>query len=478
MRGARRRGQWCGRTLPVLALLLTAACSTAACSNEVVGSAVGADIAPPTATETVAQSLVDFGETGVVRYQGTMVSAADDKVVFDVAAAATGEVFGSLSLDGKAATVLVVDKTIYLKAAADFWAALSGVSAGGGRGTAVADRWVKVPGGLIGIEVGDVFAPDVLSRDLARGLEKAGTRPLADGKRMMVGQTSTVQVSTEGGTVFLNEQAPYGVVRVDLDRVGSSDATSVSQFVAQVSDGSTEIAKFYQDVAAQAGQLTAPVDVLTTVQEGGHDFADCGAASCAIVVQFTNTSKVAVTVSVRGNWLGDSAPLGACEAKAGPVAPGQPGSATCVLATPQWVEFFRRANSVPGNHPYSVEWSTVVLADAPDLTRLTARAAAAPADPKDRKTEGSHYLYALGYTDNDRKQRVWKYGVVAGKFWQDHAGQQLRTCLATTGSVCRVELVTATGDAAPAHGLLRAMVETYRGGSGQCPSGQWVSCKR
>ncbi|SDC48105.1 hypothetical protein [Actinokineospora iranica] len=459
------------------ALVACAALLATACSTAVDGTPVAAAIPPLTATEAVVQSLLDLGEASLVRYQGTMDSASDDEVTFDVTAAASGEATGSVTLGGKPATVVAIDRSIYLKAGADFWAALSGVGGAQDKGTAVADRWVKVPGGLIGVDFAEVFAPESLSQDVRESLGEGGRQALSDAERVDVNGARAIKIATESGAVYLAENAPHGVVKIEQGRAGSTDPTTVKNLIATVSDASPEVARFYQDVTKQAGELTAPVDVLTTVEEGAHTFEGCGAASCSIVVRFTNTSKVAVKVSVRGAWQGDGAPLGACETQAGPIPPGQPGNATCTVNSPEWVRFFEQANSVPGNHPYSVEWSTVVLADAPDLSRITARAGAKPADAKNPKTEGSHVVYSIGYSGAGMP-KVWKYGVASSKFWAEHADGQRRACLGSTQSVCRVDLVTATGDAVSAHGLLNELVAGYRSSDGDCPEGQWVGCKR
>ncbi|MCG8918216.1 hypothetical protein L6E12_20745 [Actinokineospora sp. PR83] len=454
---------------------VSAAVVASACSPGVSGTPVAAAIEPPTATESVRQSLTDLGEAAVLRYQGTMQAAGNHKATFDITAAGSGEMTGTLGLDGRSATVLVVDRSTFLKAAADFWATLPGIADGPSKGAAVADRWVKVPAGLIGVELADVFTPQTLGQNLAEGVEAAGDRPLTDGARTKVGDVEVVRSKTGRGAVSTTAKAPYGVVKVELDKAGDSDSTSVRDLVATVTDGSAGVAKFYQDFAAAAQQVTAPVDVLTTVQESSHSFEGCGAQSCSIVVQFTNNSKLAVKVSVRGTWQGDGAALGVCDAVTGPVAPGQGGGATCTLATPEWVGFFQRANSVPGNHPYSVQWSTLVLADPPDLSKVGARAAAKPADPGARKTEGSNFVYSIGYTEGGREV-VWKYGSVATKFWAEHAEQQLAVCLGTTGKVCLSKLVTATDDAAAAQGLVKQLVDGYRGTAEACPAGQWVGC--
>ncbi|MBM7776404.1 hypothetical protein JOD54_006608 [Actinokineospora baliensis] len=464
-----------GRVVPLAALGLGVLLAAAACSDGVAGTPVATEIGPPTGAASAVQSLDDLGEAGLLRFQGTLTSAHSDPVQFDLKATSGGEISGALTVNGKAASVLVIERGTYLKAAADFWSTLSGVGNAESKGTAVADRWVKVPGGLIGMELADVFTPESMSQFLVVDTDKAdeAEQPLTTRRPTDLGGTKAFRVPLVNGAVYLAEAAPHGVLKVELDSAGQSAATTVKKLAATVTDATADVAKFYQDVATEAGALTAPVDVLNTVQESGHTFEGCGAASCSIVVSFTNSTKAAVRVSVRGNWQGDSAPLGACEVLAGPVAPGQAGSATCTLSSQEWVQFFARANSVPGNHPYSVEWSTVVLADAPDLTKVTALSKSAPADAKARLTEGSHYVFSIGYAG----KKVWKYGVT-GKHWSDRADRQLAVCMGMTGSVCRVDLVTATSDAGSAYGLLKQLVEAYRSADGACPAGQWAGCAR
>ena len=144
-----------------------------------------------------------------------------------------------------------------------------------------------------------------------------------------------------------------------------------------------------------------------------------------------------------------------------------------MINSPEWVSFWQRAHSVVGMHPYGATWAPLVLADAPDLEQVNRQATAKPADPKDRKTEGSHYVYSISYGG-----KVWKYGVAGTKYWQDHAGQQLRTCMSTNQAVCTVNLVTATDSAGAAYALQKALIDKYQAEQGGCPGGQWVSCKR
>jgi hypothetical protein len=467
MRGA-RWGRWSR-----FAALLGVFCLVTACSNEVAGSPTAAAIPPLTAAESIAQSLVNFGEAGTVHYKGTLTSASDEKITFDITVSMVGEVFGTITVGGTAAGVLVVNKTLYVRAPAPFWAALRGLGGGEGKGTAIADRWVKLPSVLLGVEFGEIFTPDVISQHLVKDPKSTGDGPLSGRPRTTEAGVEAIKIPVEAGAAYLASQQPHGIVKLELSSFGNTDNTKVSDLVAEVVDSSATTGAFYQELAKQADGLNAAIDALTTVEQGNHRFENCGAQSCSLIVEFKNTAKVPVRVHIKADWTGDNAPLGACEVQVGPVPPGEPSSATCTLNTPQWVQFWQKAHSVVGTHPYGASWAPLVLADAPDLTSITSRASAKPADPNDKKTDGSAYVYSISYSD-----KIWKYGVVSSKYWQDHAKDQLRTCLATNQAVCTVALVTATDDVASGYALENQLVQAYTTEKGGCPTGQWVSCKR
>ncbi|HEV2782961.1 MAG TPA: hypothetical protein VGX25_26535 [Actinophytocola sp.] len=457
----------------LVALLGIVAMLCAACRNEVSGQPEPAVIPELTAAESITQSLLNFGEAGTVHYRGTLTSASDEKITFDLTVSNAGEVLGTVTVDDAPGNVLVVNKTLYVKAPAAFWAALRGIGNGQDKGTAIADRWVKLPPVLLGVEFGEMLTPDLVSQNLAKEPVTGGDGALAERPKSTESGLQVIKVPLDLGAMFLAAEPPHGMVKLALSRFGNTDNTRVEDLVAEVADTTGEAGKFYQELAAQAAQLTTAVDALTTVEQGPHRFDACGPESCSLIVEFTNTAKVPVRVHVKANWTGDEAPLGSCEIEVGPVAPGQPGTATCTLATPEWVEFWKRAHSVVGTHPYGASWAPLVLADPPDLSSISGKAQAKPADPKDRKTEGSHYVYSISYAD-----KVWKYGVVGSKYWQDHATGQLRTCLATNRAVCGYSLVTATDNAASAYALEKQLVDAYRSDKGGCPAGQWVSCTR
>lgn len=457
------------------ALLGLVALLCAACSNQVSGTPAAVVIPPLSTVESVTQSLLNFGESGTVHYKGTLTSASDEKITFDLTVSAAGEVLGSITVNDAPGAILVVNKTLYVKAPATFWTSLGGIGdgEGKGKGTAIADRWVKLPSVLLGVEFGEMFTPDVLSQNLAREPKTGLSGALSEHPRSTEAGVEVIKVEMPSGAVFMAAQPPYGVARLTMSRLGSTDNTRVRDLVVDVADSSAQTAAFYQELTNQAAALNTAVDALTTVEQGGHRFDACGETSCSLIVEFTNTAKVPVRVHVKADWTGDDAPIGSCEVEVGPVAPGAPGSATCTLATPEWVSFWQRAHSVVGRHPYGASWAPLVLADAPDLTTVSKQASAQAADPKERKTEGSHYVYEISYAD-----KVWKYGVVGSKYWEDHAAQQLRACLAVNQAVCDFELVTATDAAGSAYALEKQLVEAYQAEKGGCPAGQWVSCRR
>lgn len=474
------RGQRAGRSVTVAGrrrgmlagLLAVAIVAIAGCTTGVPGEPTGVDIRPLTTAEGTTQALVDFAEAAAVYYTGSMVTNDGAELTVDVTASLTGEVAGKITVNGLPADILMVGDTFFLKAAADFWSGMVarfGVTTGDG--SALAGRWVKLPTSLIGVEFGEIFTPDVVSQTAGKVDEKLAGREIRQNSKESVAGVEVYQVPVEGGTVYFATEEPHGVLRFELDTLGSGDTTTVEDVSLDVADRSRDVVPFYQSLTKTAGGLGTAVDALTGVEQGAHRFEACGAPSCSLVVDITNTAKTAVRVQLRAAWTGDGNKLGSCEGKAGPVPPGKASRIRCTLATPQWVSFYQRANSVPGTHPYGAKWSALVLADPPDLADLKARAAAKAAPEDADRTEGSHAVYRISYAGT-----VWKYGVVPNRYWRDHADEQVRGCLASTKSACTGSLVTATDDPVSAHTLAAALVEEFRTENERCPAGQWVSC--
>jgi hypothetical protein len=473
MRGRRAGRDAARRRGAVAGLAAALALAVAGCDSAVAGSPEGVDIGPLTTAEATAQALVDFAEAAAVHYTGSVVAGDGAELTVDVTGTLTGEMSGNVTINGLPASVLYVADTLYLKAAVNFWSGMVarfGVTSGDG--SALANRWVKLPTSLLGVEFGEIFTPDVVSQTAGKVDDKAGKRKLAENGGESIAGVDAYSVKVEGGTVYFATEEPHGVLRFELDRLGSNDTTSVTDVVLDVADTSPGVVRYYQSLNKTSGGLATAVDALTGVQQGKHRFEACGAPSCSLVVDIKNTAKTAVRVHLRADWTGDGGKLGTCESQVGPVAPGAGGKISCKITSPQWISFYQRANSVPGTHPYGAKWAALVLADMPDLAGLKERAAAKPATENEKSAEGSHAVYEIGYAG-----KVWKYGVVASRYWRDHAADQVRGCLAATRSACTVSLVTATDDPVSAHALAAQLIADYAAGNG-CPKGQWVSCQR
>lgn len=464
---ARRRLTFAGFAT-VLALLATG------CSNEVTGEPQGVDIGPLTTAEATAQALTDFAEAAAVRYTGSLVAADGAELTVDLTATLTGEVTGGITIDALPASVLYVGKTLYLKANANFWGGMVarfGVTSGDG--SALANRWVKLPTSLLGVEFGEIFTPDVVAQTAGKATEQAADLELPHNARESIAGVEAYAVEVDGGTVYFATDKPHGVLRFDLDKLGSGENTAVTNALLDVVDASPKVVAVYQSLSKSAGQLSTAVDALTGIQQGEHRFDKCGAAGCTLIVDIKNTAKSAVRVHLRADWTGDGAKLGTCEAKVGPVAPGAGGKISCKITSAQWKSFYQKANSVPGTHPYGAQWAALVLAEPPDLADLKGWAGAKPAAADDGKTNGSHAVYEI-----TTRGTTWKYGVVSNRYWRDHATDQRRACMADTRSACTVSRVTVADDPVSAHALAAKLIADFRTEHDGCPAGQWVSCTK
>jgi hypothetical protein len=444
-----------------------------ACTNEVTGSASGVEIGPLTTEEATAAALASLAEAAAVRYQGELVASDGAKLTVDVTATSTGEVAGNITVQGLASSIVVVDKTLFLKGAPEFWAAMAarfGVTSGDG--TALGNRWVKLPTVLLGVEFGDIFTPDVVSQTAGKPT-KGAKDELTKTKTTAVAAGQSYRVTTGGGEVFLNQDGAHGVTHLNLDEIGTAENTKAKDVSVDVTDVSANIAKSYTDLATLAkNELGMAVDALTSITQGGNSFDPCGAQSCTLVVNVTNPAKKAVRVHLRADWTGDNAPLGTCEQVSGPLAPGASASMSCAVSSAEWVSFYQRANSVPGTHPYGAVWTALALADPPDTATLDKLAAAKPADGKKKQeSESGQAVYKISNAAG-----VWKYGVASAKYWRDSAKEQLRACVGIAKTVCTYSLVTTTDNVASAYGLVNQEVAAYVKDKGKCPAGQWVSC--
>jgi hypothetical protein len=442
------------------------------CTGETTGDTAPAPVPKLSVADALDQSIVDLKAAGAVHYNGSLAAPAGDNVTLDITVTKAGESSGSLTVNDLSASVLVVDHNLYLKGGVDFWLKLSGVP--DSTAPTVADHWVKAPGVLLGVDVERIFDTETLPALFGKPAN-GGQAPEAATKATIAG-AEVIEVPTDTGMIYLNAQAPHGIVRFDLTKAGQTDPTKVHDLAFTITDATADMAAVYRDLAARAAELSNAYDPFIGVKQGAYHFESCGAASCAIVVELTNAGRTSARVAIKATWNGEGVTIGSCESQVGPLDPGQAGSARCTLASPEWVRFFRRAQAVAGHHPYGAEWTAMALITPPDpaLLQVLATSAETPA----ANPQGNEHVYVVRGAAGTADKQIWKYGVATGPDWRHTAETQLKYCLIDTKAQCSVEQVAATGDPASAHALARQLVDAYRGRTGACPPGQWVGCSR
>jgi hypothetical protein len=444
----------------------------AGCTDSSSGDGGPAAVPKFSAGEALGESTADLKSAGALRYNGSLTAPGGDKVTLDVTMTKAGESSGELTVNGLPASILVLDHALYLKGGLDFWLKLSGVP--DSPAPIIAEHWTKTPGVLLGVDVERIFDTDALAALF--GKPTGGEQAPEAARRTTIAGIDVFEVQTDTGSIYLSAQAPHGIVRFDLDKAGKDDPTKVHDLAFNVSDATSNMAAVYRDLANRAAELDGAYDPFIGVKQGTYRFENCGVASCAIVVELTNIGRSPARVAIKATWNGEGAKIGSCESRVGPLQPGQAGSATCTLASAEWNKFFRRAQSIAGQHPYGAEWTAMALVTPPDPAAL--RTLAASAETPVANPKGDQHVFVVRDAAGTSDKQIWKYGVATGADWRKTAEAQLRYCLVNTRVQCGVDEVSATGDAASAHALARQLVDAYKGRTGSCPPGQWVGCTR
>jgi hypothetical protein len=444
----------------------------AGCSGPLSGEPAPAPTPEFSSADAFALSTMNLKGAGAIRYRGTLIAPAGDKVTLDITTTKAGESTGELTVNGLPSALVVVERTLYLKAGVEFWRKLSGVP--DTTAPIVADRWVKAPGALLGVDVERIFDSETLP--VLFGKTADAGQALTTAKRVTIAGIEVLEIETGSGQIYLSANQPHGIVRFDLTKAGRTDPTKAHSLAFGVTDATGNLPGLYRTLAARAAELDGAYDPFSGVRQGIYRFENCGRTSCAIVVDLTNIGKTAVRVAVKATFTGDGKVLGWCESRVGPLQPGTAGTATCTLASPEWGQFFRRAQSVPGQHPYSAEWTAMALTTPPNPAPLTAMAASA--ETPVANPQGNQHVYLLRDASGTTDRQIWKYAVASGPEWRRAADPQLRYCLVSTRAQCSVDELVTTGDPASAHALARQFVDAYRGRTGTCPPAQWVGCPR
>ena len=450
----------------------------AGCAAAITGEPRSVPIPVESASQVAHQSILDLSEASVLHLKGTLTTKDNDQLTIDFLSTASGELTGTVTLDGQQAQVADLGGRLYLNAGQAFWTAIADLPSGSD--SAAAGNWVTVPTDLLGVDPTSELTPAAIGNELTSTFGRADDRTFtslgsAEHNGTPVVQFNANQDST--GALLVAAAAPHGIVHAEFE-VGGGNS-----LVADISDSSATAAAVYQTLSQQAGALQTAIDPNLDIEQGNQTWGTCDAGGCSVNVTFTNSSSVSTRVLVTGNWTGDNNPVGTCQVVSDPVAAGASGTATCTVSTPEWAAFYHRAQTVPGSHPYELRWAAFALAEAPNQQAVDTEVTetTTPAKPTvptgDTSTAGGgEYVYRIDYQDQTGHTQVWKYGVTNVGSWQNYANAQATNCLAESRTSCSVSLVGKVPNLVSADAVAARLVSTATQDGKHCPPGQWAYC--
>jgi hypothetical protein len=451
----------------------------AGCAAGVTGAPTAVSIPVESAGMVAHQAILNLSEANVLHLKGTLTTKDNDQLAIDFLTTSSGELTGTVGLDGQQAQAADLGGRLYLNASQAFWSAIADLPSDSD--SAAAGNWVTVPSDLLGVDPTSELTPAAIGNALSATLAKTDNRPFAglgttDANGAKAVEFSANQDST--GDMLVGADLPHGVLHADFE-VGGGNA-----LVIDISDASATAPAVYQTLSQQAGALQTAIDPNLDVQQGSQTWGTCNGGGCSVDVTFTNSSSVNTKVLVTGNWTGDNNPVGSCQVVSDPVAAGASGTATCTVNTPQWAAFYHRAQTVPGSHPYELRWAAFALAEPPsqqaistELTEASTPAKPSPPSGDTSAASGGDYVYRIDYQDQSSHAQVWKYGVTNVGSWQNYAGAQTGQCLAERRTSCSASLVGRAPNLVSAQALAAQLVGAATASAGRhCPPGQWAFC--
>ena len=452
----------------------------AGCATSVTGAPSSVPVPVESASQVAHQAILDLSEASVLQLKGTLTTKDSDQLTIDFLTTSSGQLAGTVTLDNQTAQVADLGGRLYLNANQAFWSAIADLPSNSD--SAAAGQWVTVPTDLLGVDPTSELTPAAIGNALATTLPKNDNRAFTSLGTTEHNGTSVVQFTANQdstGDLLVSSAAPHGVVHAEF-QVGSGNS-----LVIDVNDASATAPSVYQTLSQLAGALQTAIDPNLDIEQGNQTWGTCNATSCSVNVTFTNSSSVSAKVLVTGNWTGDNNPVGNCQVISDPVAAGASSSSTCTVSTPQWAAFYHHAQTVPGSHPYELQWAAFALAEAPSQqainTQVTeATTPAKPAAPAGDTSaaSGGEYVYRIDYQDQNSRTQVWKYGVTNAGSWQNYAQAQATECLAESKTSCSVSLVGRAPDLVTAEAVAAQLVSSAQATAGKhCPLGQWAFCQ-
>ena len=465
--------------LPSVALA-GAVLACAGCAPSITGSPRAVPVPVESASEVARQAILNVSEASVLHLHGTLTTKDNDQLTIDFLTTSSGELTGTVALDGQQAQVADLGGRLYVNAGQAFWSAIADLPSGSD--SAAAGNWVTVPTDLLGVDPRSELTPAAIGNALTSTFGKTDNRAFTslgatDRERhecRAVQRQPGQHRRDAGGGGRAARGGARGVRGRRRQRAGDRHQR-------RVSDRARVCTRRWHSRQARCRRA---IDPNLDIQQGTQTWGACGASSCSVSVTFTNSSAVSTKVLVMGNWTGDNNPVGSCQAISEPVAAGAGGTATCTVTSPEWAAFYHRAQTVPGSHPYELRWAAFALAEPPNQQTITTEQteATSPAKPvvptgDVSPASGGEFVYRIDYQDSSSRTQVWKYGVTNASSWQSYAAPEVTECFAERKTSCAVTLVGRAPNLVSAQASVTRLVSSATEAAGKhCPPGQWAFC--
>ncbi|MFW5416729.1 hypothetical protein J0910_08920 [Nocardiopsis sp. CNT-189] len=238
------------------------------------GEPSATEAAPVDAAPVFEGALEQLRSAPAVAVQGKVAAGEGKEGVNDTALTVTsaGTTQGTYKEGENEAEVLEVDGRLFVNAADEFWLDQSIANPDSSE---YAGSWVRVAPSMLGVDPGQVLAPDALA-DILEGLgTKSAKAELED-----LDGTPGYRVDLEGGEknrVWISEEEPYRLLRMEIENLapeGEEEGSRVQLDLTQPEQA--DVDKVYDDaITATEEELTSSRDARIALQWDGQLQLDC-----------------------------------------------------------------------------------------------------------------------------------------------------------------------------------------------------------
>ncbi|WP_020016601.1 hypothetical protein [Promicromonospora sukumoe] len=235
-------------------------------------------------------ALDELAQTAAVHHRGTTAG-----VDYDLRVTSDGDALGSFSVDGDEYRVLKIGDQEYVKPPSGTLAA-EGATREMRR--ELDKRWLLNEGDAA-LPVGDLVQTPQEYAEYLRSAVRAGELPSSDAavEEVEVDGVPARWVRTSAGPVYVTQEPPYEVLRVDPPAAsGSGGSAEGPSAVTQMSQD--EVAELFDEMIGLTKQLKSAVNPSITFDMGGQAQVSCAAGGCSSSVEVTTdvaTSQGTVT---------------------------------------------------------------------------------------------------------------------------------------------------------------------------------------